>query len=98
MNLTKQWRELESKLIEAGLIDKQIIIPSHRKKINTGRILVEEFLVGRTFSVYEFAEKINHDKHEIMDLLKNKITINEELAKKFSKFFGNSFEFWMNTK
>jgi len=60
-----------------------------------GEILVEEFLKGFGISAYRLAKETGVSATRISEIIKGKRKITVETALKFSKYFGNSAEFWM---
>lgn len=64
--------------------------------ITFGEMLKEEFLEPMGISQYRLAKSIGVSTTTIGKLVKNKISLTSEMAYKFSLFFGNSFESWIN--
>jgi len=61
-----------------------------------GEVLKEEFLDPMGITPYALAKSIFVDPPRIAAILKGKRKITADTAMRFSKFFGNSAEFWMN--
>ena len=61
-----------------------------------GEVLKEEFLDPMGITPYALAKSIFVDPPRIAAILKGKRKITADTALRFSKFFGNSAEFWMN--
>ena len=64
--------------------------------IHPGEILKHEFLLPSDLSEKSFAELIGVTGDEIYQLVTGKTGINANLALRFSDYFQNSAEFWMN--
>ncbi len=61
-----------------------------------GEVLKEEFLVPMEITPYALAKSIFVDPPRIAAIIKGKRKITADTALRFSRFFGNSAEFWMN--
>ncbi|MCF7953263.1 MAG: HigA family addiction module antidote protein [Spirochaetales bacterium] len=61
-----------------------------------GEVLKEEFLDPMEITPYALAKSIFVDPPRIAAIIKGKRKITADTALRFSKFFGNSAEFWMN--
>lgn len=61
-----------------------------------GEVLKEEFLDPMGITPYALAKNIFVDPPRIAAIIKGKRKITADTALRFSKFFGNSAEFWMN--
>ena len=69
-----------------------------RKKlspIHPGEILSEEFLLPMDITQYRLAKAIGVDARRIHSIVHGERSITAETALLFSRFFGNSAEFWM---
>ena len=69
-----------------------------RKKlppIHPGEILNEEFLGPLKITQYRLAQVIGVDARRIHAIIHGQRSITAETALLFSRFFGNSAEFWM---
>ncbi len=64
--------------------------------IHPGEILEEEFLKPMGISAYRLAKETNLDQTRISEIIHKKRSITTDTALRFSKFFGNSAEFWLN--
>lgn len=64
--------------------------------ITFGEMLKEEFLEPMNISQYRLAKSIGVSGTTINKLVNNKISLTSDMAYKFSLFFGNSFESWIN--
>ena len=63
--------------------------------IHPGEILNEEFLVPLNVTQYRLAKAIGVDARRIHAIVHGERSITAETALLFSRFFGNSAEFWM---
>jgi len=61
-----------------------------------GEVLKEEFLDPMGISPYALAKGIFVDPPRIAAIIKGKRKITADTAVRFSRFFGNSPEFWLN--
>lgn len=69
-----------------------------KKKIETilpGEILEEEFLKPLSITAYRLAKETKISATRISEIIKGKRKITVDTALRFSKFFGNSPEFWI---
>jgi len=73
-------------------------IPSNRIPPHPGELLLNEFLVPLGISQTDFADRINVSFQRINTIIKGKREISIDTALRFSKFFGNSPEFWLNAQ
>ena len=64
--------------------------------IHPGEILLEDFLIPMSISQYRLANGTNTDQTRISEIIRGKRSITADTALRFSKFFGNSPEFWIN--
>lgn len=76
-------------------IDTQINTPEKLPPIHPGEILDEEFLKPMGISKYRLAKDIGVDATRIHSIVNGDRSITAETALLFSRFFGNSAEFWM---
>ncbi|AYV57401.1 addiction module antidote protein, HigA family [Leptospira kmetyi] len=70
----------------------------NRKKIpnvHPGEILNEEFLLPMKITAYRLAKETKLNPTRISEIIRGKRGITADTALRFSKFFGNSVEFWM---
>ena len=63
--------------------------------IHPGEILNEEFLLPMDLTQYRLAKAIGVDPRRIHAIVHGQRSITAETALLFSRFFGNSAEFWM---
>ena len=63
--------------------------------IHPGEILDEEFLQPMGVTQYRLAKSIGVDATRIHSIVNGERSITAETALLFSRFFGNSAEFWM---
>ena len=63
--------------------------------IHPGEILKEEFLLPMNLTQYRLAKAIGVDPRRIHSIVHGERSITAETALLFSRFFGNSAEFWM---
>lgn len=61
-----------------------------------GEILKEEFLDPMGITPYRLAKSIFVDPPRIAGIIKGTRKITADTALRFSRFFGNTAEFWMN--
>jgi antitoxin HigA-1 len=61
-----------------------------------GEILNEEFIKGFGITAYKLAKETNIPATRISDIIKGRRKITADTALRFSKYFGNSAEFWLN--
>jgi len=64
--------------------------------IHPGEILLEDFLKPMNITPYRLSKETHIDQTRISEILKGKRGISIDTALRFSKFFGNSPEFWIN--
>ena len=69
--------------------------PEKLPPIHPGEILNEEFLVPMNVTQYRLAKSIGVDPRRIHAIVHRERGISAETALLFSRFFGNSAEFWM---
>ena len=63
--------------------------------IHPGEILSEEFLIRMGISAYRLAKETKINPTRVSEIVNGKRGISVDTALRFSKFFGNSVEFWM---
>lgn len=61
-----------------------------------GEILQEDFLKPMNISAYRLAKETHIDPKRISDIIHGRRAISADTALRFSKFFGNSPQFWLN--
>lgn len=61
-----------------------------------GEILREDFLEPMGITPYRLAQGTKLDQTRISEILHGKRAVTADTALRFSKFFGNSPEFWIN--
>jgi addiction module HigA family antidote len=64
--------------------------------IHPGEILLEDFLKPMNITAYRLAKETMIDQTRISEIVKGKRGISVDTALRFSRFFGNSPEFWIN--
>ena len=64
--------------------------------IHPGEILEEEFLRPMNITQYRLAKSIGVDARRVHAIVNGERSISAETALLFSRFFGNSAEFWMS--
>ena len=64
--------------------------------IHPGEILMEDFLKPMNITAYRLAKETKLDQTRISEIVKGKRGISVDTALRFSRFFGNSPEFWIN--
>jgi addiction module HigA family antidote len=65
------------------------------KPIKPGEILEEDFLKPLKITVYRLAKETKISATRISEIVKGKRRITIDTALRFSKYFGNSVEFWV---
>ena len=65
------------------------------KNIHPGEVLREEFLKPLNITAYRLAKETKVPQTRISEILKGKRRITADTALRFSKFFGNSPDFWL---
>ena len=63
--------------------------------VHPGEILNEEFLKPMGITPYRLAKETHIPATRISEIIKERRGITADTALRFSKFFGNSVEFWM---
>jgi addiction module HigA family antidote len=63
--------------------------------IHPGEILAEEFLIPLNVSAYRLAKETGLSQTRISQIIKEKRSITADTALRFSRFFGNSPQFWL---
>ena len=63
---------------------------------NVGEILKEEFLDPLNITAYRLSKDINVSTSTILDIIHNKRKVSAEMALRLSRYFGNSYKFWLN--
>lgn len=61
-----------------------------------GEIIREEFLEPLDITPYRVSKELKVSTSTVLDLLHNKRRITVEMSLRLSKFFGNSYKFWLN--
>ncbi len=69
--------------------------PERLPPIHPGEILNEEFLLPMNLTQYRLAKALGVDPRRIHAIVHGERSITAETALLFSRFFGNSAEFWM---
>ncbi len=69
--------------------------PKKLSSIHPGEILSQEFLLPMNLTQYRLANAIGVDARRIHSIVHRERSITAETALLFSRFFGNSAEFWM---
>ncbi|MDY7030138.1 MAG: HigA family addiction module antitoxin [Spirochaetota bacterium] len=63
--------------------------------ITPGEILLEEFLRPMNISAYRLAKDTNIPATRVSQILKGNRKITADTALRFSRYFGNSADFWL---
>ena len=63
--------------------------------ITPGEILLEEFLIPMNISAYRLAKDTNVPATRISQIIKGNRKLTADTALRFSKYFGNSADFWL---
>jgi antitoxin HigA-1 len=61
-----------------------------------GEIIVDEFLEPMNITPYRLSKELNVSTSTILDLIHNRRKLSVEMALRFSKYFGNTYKFWLN--
>lgn len=61
-----------------------------------GEIIVDEFLKPMNITPYRLSKELNVSTSTILDLIHNRRKLSIEMALRFSKYFGNTYKFWLN--
>ena len=61
-----------------------------------GEIIVGEFLEPMNITPYRLSKELNVSTSTILDLIHNRRKLSVEMALRFSKYFGNTYKFWLN--
>lgn len=61
-----------------------------------GEIIVGEFLEPLNITPYRLSKELNVSTSTILDLIHNRRKLSVEMALRFSKYFGNTYKFWLN--
>ena len=71
-----------------------------RKKQPThpGEMLREDFLPDYGLTVSSFAKALGVSRQSINELLRERRAVSPEMALRFSRYFGNTPEFWLNAQ
>jgi addiction module HigA family antidote len=65
------------------------------RNIHPGEVLLEEFLRPMDISAYKLAKETKLSQTRISEIVRCRRSITAETALRFSKFFGNTAEFWL---
>ena len=63
--------------------------------ITPGEILLDEFLIPLNITAYRLAKDIHVPATRLSQIIKGNRKITADTALRFSKYFGNSAEFWL---
>lgn len=77
-------------MTESSLRSREKLPPIH-----PGEILNDDFLVPMKVTQYRLAKAIGVDPRRVHAIVHGERSITAETALYFSRFFGNSAEFWM---
>ncbi len=61
-----------------------------------GKILREEFLEPLNITPYRLSKELNVSTSTVLDILHDRRKLTVEMALRLSKYFGNSYKFWLN--
>lgn len=64
--------------------------------IHPGEILEEDFLVATGITSYRLAKATGIDQTRVSEIIHGERSITVDTALRFSRYFGNSPEFWIN--
>ncbi len=65
-------------------------------QIHPGEILEQDFLIPMDVTPYRLAKETKIDQKRISEIVRGKRSISADTALRFSRFFGNSAQFWIN--
>jgi antitoxin HigA-1 len=65
------------------------------KNIHPGEVLQEEFLIPLEISAYRLAKDVGIPQTRVSEILKGRRSLTADTCLRFSKYFGNSAQFWM---
>jgi len=68
---------------------------SRLRNIHPGEVLLEEFLRPMNISAYKLAKETKLSQTRISEIVRCRRSITADTALRFSKFFGNTAEFWL---
>ena len=74
---------------------KKACNPERLPPIHPGEILNKEFLLPMNITQYRLAKAIGVDARRIHSIVHGQRSITAETALLFSRYFGNSAQFWM---
>jgi len=74
---------------------EEIIMSEKIPNIHPGEILEEEFLKPLNISAYRLAKETHIPATRVSEILKQRRRITADTALRFSKYFGNSPDFWL---
>ena len=63
--------------------------------VTPGEILLEEFLIPMNITAYRLAKDTNVPATRISQIIKGNRRITADTALRFSRYFGNSADFWL---
>jgi antitoxin HigA-1 len=66
------------------------------KPVHPGEILLEEFLNALGITQYKLAKDTGVSQIRISEIVRGKRAISADTALRFSRYFGNSAQFWLN--
>ena len=66
------------------------------KLIPPGTILQEEFLEPMGITAYRLSKEIKVQQTAVSQIIKGSRRITVDMALRFSRYFGNSAQFWLN--
>jgi addiction module HigA family antidote len=66
------------------------------KSIPPGTILYEEFMEPLGITAYKLSKEIKVQQTAISQIIKARRRITVDMALRFSRYFGNSAQFWLN--
>lgn len=74
----------------------KLAAPAPRRPTHPGELLAKDILPALGMDAKTFAAKLGVETRALNAVLKQKAPVTPELAKKLSKTFGNSAQFWTN--
>jgi len=69
-----------------------------RKPTPLGEMLREDFLPDCDLTVAGLAETLGVSRQSVNELLRERRAVSPEMALRLARLFGNSPEFWLNTR
>lgn len=72
------------------------MIPKNRTCTHPGEMLLKEFMEPLGLSVCQLAKKLSLSESQLQEIVDGEQRLSEDSAKKLSKIFGTTTQFWLN--